>query len=400
MQKLDKDLDTVTNMILNNEYKLHEDEENSYEINSEEVFDDEVVVRKPAKKKNSGGNHAKNKKRRTNTKGKKKRKKKKTVKQKIFLIFKILIALIVLFVIFVVLFFKTTLFQKYKELWVVTAMSTMKHQYLATWFLSDQEIQDILNKLEVKNDENSDTNEIKIPVVNDTKHELTKKDIKVENIKGKNYVGYVMIIPDASKVKLVDGRKSNRGSKLSEIVKSKNAIGGINAGGFADAGGVGSGNVLCDAVIMNKKLISGSKSARYSLIGLSADSKLVLGKYTYNEAMKAGIESAVEFGPYIIVNGKNQITNSSSGGIHPRMAIGQRKDGTFIFVVVDGRQPGYSLGTNLLELQNIFNKYDAYNAANLDGGSSATMYYNGKVVNKTSTPMGERYLPNAFIVEK
>ena len=65
MQKLDKDLDTVTNMILNNEYKLHEDEENSYEINSEEVFDDEVVVRKPAKKKNSGGNHAKNKKRRT-----------------------------------------------------------------------------------------------------------------------------------------------------------------------------------------------------------------------------------------------------------------------------------------------------------------------------------------------
>jgi exopolysaccharide biosynthesis protein len=82
------------------------------------------------------------------------------------------------------------------------------------------------------------------------------------------------------------------------------------------------------------------------------------------------------------------------------MAIGQRKDGTFIFVVIDGRQPGYSLGTNLLELQNIFNQYDAYNAANLDGGSSATMYYNGSVVNKTSTPIGERYLPNAIIVEK
>ena len=99
-------------------------------------------------------------------------------------------------------------------------------------------------------------------------------------------------------------------------------------------------------------------------------------------------------------NGKNQITNASSGGIHPRMGIGQKKDGTFIFVVVDGRQPGYSIGTNLLEMQNIFNRYDAYNAANLDGGSSATMYYNGKVVNKTSTPMGERYLPNAFIVKE
>ena len=209
-----------------------------------------------------------------------------------------------------------------------------------------------------------------------------------------------MIIPDASKVNLVDGRKSNRGSKLSEIVKNNNAIAGINAGGFADDGGVGSGNVLCDATIINKKLLYGNKTSKYSLIGLSSDKKLVLGKYTYQQALDAGIESAVEFGPYIIVNGKNQITNSTSGGIHPRMAIGQRKDGTFIFVVIDGRQPGYSLGTNLLELQNIFNRYDAYNAANLDGGSSATMYYNGKVVNKTSTPMGERYLPNAFIVEK
>lgn len=112
------------------------------------------------------------------------------------------------------------------------------------------------------------------------------------------------------------------------------------------------------------------------------------------------IESAIEFGPFIIVNGNNQIKKSTSGGIHPRMAIGQRQDGTMIFVVVDGRQPGYSVGTNLLELQNIFEKYGAYNAANLDGGSSATMYYDGKVVNKTSTPAGQRYLPNAFIIEK
>ena len=209
-----------------------------------------------------------------------------------------------------------------------------------------------------------------------------------------------MTIPDASKVNLVDGRKSNRGTKLSEIVKNNRAIAGINAGGFADDGGVGSGNVLCDATIINKKLLYGNKTSKYSLIGLSSDKKLVLGKYTYQQAMNAGIESAVEFGPYLIVNGKNQITNASSGGIHPRMGIGQKKDGTFIFVVVDGRQPGYSIGTNLLEMQNIFNRYDAYNAANLDGGSSATMYYNGKVVNKTSTPMGERYLPNAFIVKE
>ena len=191
-----------------------------------------------------------------------------------------------------------------------------------------------------------------------------------------------------------------RGSKLSEIVEKYNAIGGTNAGGFEDTNGKGSGNVLCDVVIMNKKMLYGNKKTRYSLIGLNSEGKLILGKYNYNEAMNAGIESAVEFGPFIIVNGNKQIKNSNSGGIHPRMAIGQKQDGTMIFVVIDGRQPGYSLGTNLLELQNIFERYDAYNAANLDGGSSATMYYDGKVVNKTSTPMGQRYLPNAFIIEK
>lgn len=357
-----QDLDTMTNVILNNEYDLHEEE-----------------IKKDKQK---------NKKNRY-------KKKKKTLKQKIMLIFKILLGFIILAVIFVFLFFKTSLFQKYKELWVVTAMSTMNHQYLATWFLSDEEIQEILDKLEVENNEDSNSEEIKIKKPNEK-----NKQITVEKISGKNYVGYVMIVPDASKVKLVDARKTNRGTKLSEIVKNNNAVAGINAGGFTDNGGVGQGNLLCNATIINKKLLYGYKNTKYSLIGLSTDKKLVLGKYTYQEALNAGIESAVEFGPFIIVNGKNQIKNSNSGGIHPRMAIGQRQDGTFIFVVVDGRQPGYSIGTNLLELQNIFNKYGAYNAANLDGGSSATMCYDGKIVNKTSTPIGERYLPNAFIVEK
>lgn len=364
------DMDTMTNVILNNEYKLHEEKVEKDSI--EEIEQNRKEKKKP------------------------KHKKKKTVKQKILVCVKILVFLIILGVVSIFLFFKTSLFQKYKEIWVETAMSTMNHQYLATWFLSDEEIQKILDSLKVENNEDSNLNEIQIKNPAKGKSE----EITVEKITGKNYVGHVMIIPDASKVKLVDSRKQARGTKLSEIVKSNNAMAGINAGGFTDEGGVGQGNQLCRATIINKKLLYGYKNTKYSLIGLTEDKKLVLGKYTYQQALDAGIESAVEFGPYLIVNGNNQITNQNSGGIHPRTAIGQRKDGTFIFVVVDGRQPGYSIGTNLLELQNIFNKYDAYNAANLDGGSSSTMCYDGKVINKTSTPAGERYLPNAFIVEK
>lgn len=130
-----------------------------------------------------------------------------------------------------------------------------------------------------------------------------------------------------------------RGSKLSEIVEKQNAIAGINAGGFADPNGNGMGNILNDTVIMNKQLLYGNKSTRYSLIGLNQEGKLILGKYNYQEAMEQGIESAIAFGPFIIVNGNNQIKNSNSGGLHPRMAIGQKQDGTIIFVAIDGRQP-------------------------------------------------------------
>ena len=369
------DVDTMTNVILNNDYKLHDDKKTS-----EEIPDDIEEYKSKNKLRN-----------------KRKVKKVLTKKQKILRIFKrlaiTLLVLIILGITFIFLFFKTTLFQKYKELWVLTAMSTMNHQYLATWFLSEDEINEIIAKYEVVNEENSELHE----VVVEAKKE---NEIKVERITGSTYVGFVMTVSDPSKVKFVDSRKKSTGTKLSGIVKENDAVAGINAGGFDDPDGKGFGNVLNAPVIMNRELLYGSPNNVMSLIGLSKSGELILGKYNYQEALDHGIESAVDFGPFIIVNGNNQIKTSNAGGLHPRMAIGQKKDGTFVFVCIDGRQPGYSIGTTLLEVQNIFNKYDVYNAANLDGGSSATMYYDGKVVNKTSTPAGERYLPNAIIVTK
>ncbi|MBQ3414419.1 MAG: phosphodiester glycosidase family protein [Clostridia bacterium] len=373
------DVDLVTNVILNNDYKLHENQE-GIEPNPEDIenYKSKNKFRKKRKKKE-------------------KIKKSLTKKQKILRFLKRLLITIIVFVILAVtgifLFFKTTLFQKYKELWVLTAMSTMNHQYLATWFLSEEEINEILSRLQVENNENSELHEVTVEA-------KKENEITVEKISGKNYVGFVMTVSDPTKVKFVDSRKKSMGTKLSGIVKENNAIAGINAGGFEDPDGKGMGNILNTPVIINRELLYGSKNNVMSLIGLSAEGELILGKYNYQEAIEHGIESAVDFGPFIIVNGKNQIQNSNAGGLHPRMCIGQKKDGTFVFVCIDGRQPGYSLGATLLEVQNIFNRYDVYNAANLDGGSSATMYYDGKVVNKTSTPAGERYLPNAIIVTK
>lgn len=387
------DLETMTNVILNNDFELHEGKDKSNnEINEkldEEIKEkNETILEDSEKEKRKSKNKLRNK---------RKNKVVLTRKQKVLRFFKrlaiTLVVFVMLIIIGIVLFFKTNLFQKYKELWVLTAMSTMNHQYLATWFLSEEEINEILAKYEVENNENSELHEVSVEA-------KLENEIKVEKITGKNYVGYVMTVSDPTKVKFVDSRKKSMGTKLSGIVKENNAIAGINAGGFEDPDGKGMGNILNTPVIMNQKMLYGNPNNVMSLIGLSKNGELILGKYNYNEAIEHGIESAVDFGPFIIVNGNNQIKTSNAGGLQPRMCIGQKKDGTFVFVCIDGRQPGYSLGATLLEVQNIFNKYDVYNAANLDGGSSATMYYDGKLVNKASTPAGERYLPNAIIVTK
>ena len=62
------------------------------------------------------------------------------------------------------------------------------------------------------------------------------------------------------------------------------------------------------------------------------ENKLVLGKFTKEQAVSMGIRDAVEFGPFLIVNGKSSFVKGNGGwGIAPRTAIGQRSDGIVLF---------------------------------------------------------------------
>jgi exopolysaccharide biosynthesis protein len=85
-------------------------------------------------------------------------------------------------------------------------------------------------------------------------------------------------------------------------------------------------------------------------------------------------------------------------GIQPRTAIGQTIDGKVLMLVIDGRQVG-SIGATLKNVQDIMLEHGAYNAANLDGGSSTVMYYQGELLNKPCSIKGERLLPDAFVVK-
>lgn len=86
-----------------------------------------------------------------------------------------------------------------------------------------------------------------------------------------------------------------------------------------------------------------------------------------------GIRDAVSMGPFLIVNGQKSFTKGNGGwGYAARTAIGQRKDGIVLMLVVDSNATR-TKGASMKDLVDIMDRYGAINAANLDGGTSSVI---------------------------
>ena len=228
-------------------------------------------------------------------------------------------------------------------------------------------------------------------------------DIEIVEVKGGTYRGYMMIVKDPSRV-IVGVCASTfsttaPGKLLPDIVAHYNGVGGINAGGFWDNGGQGNGGFPIGLVISQGKLMNNAyDNASYNTaIGFDQNNVLIVQKMNTETAVKRGLRDAVAFGPGLIVNGEPAAITGTSGGVNPRSAIGQRADGAVLLLVIDGRQPG-SVGATYADLIEVMKNFGAVNAANLDGGSSSTMWYEGRQLNTGVVLTGGRELPTAFVV--
>ena len=282
---------------------------------------------------------------------------------------------------------------KFRNWLVTTAMTTMNHKYLATWFYSDEEIERILDQNKViQPDKNTDTS-----LINTLQEEKVYKDeyereilehedgelYKMIEISGDNYSGFLVAIYDPSKIKLVTTENLGySGEYLVDMARKSNAVVAINGGGFVDDTTLKSGGVPNGIVIKNGEVLSYRRFRRLGgLIGFTNDNKLFLGSVTADEALNLGVRDAVEFGPFLIVNGEaSKVVGNGGYGLHPRTVIGQRQDGVVLFLVIDGRRIG-CMGADMDELIKIMQRYGAYNAANLDGGNSSALVINNKLIN-------------------
>ncbi|AZN40214.1 phosphodiester glycosidase family protein [Paenibacillus albus] len=293
---------------------------------------------------------------------------------------------------------------------IADTLITTQHRYLAKYIIGQHELDGRVKAYQNRFDamgEERDTHQINPSAgeqsgTDSGASEQEKPLVEIEKISGHGYSGYVMTVNDPKKIRIGVPEKAGRGERVLSMVQRTGAIAGVNGGGFADPNWQGNGFQPIGIVMSGGELFYSDlgKSRSTQVVGLDKEGKMVAGRYSLAELQKLGVQEAVTFQPRIIVNGKGLIKNAADGwGIAPRTAMGQREDGAILFVVIDGRQPGHSIGANLYDVQNIMLSHGAVIAANLDGGSSTMLVKDGEVLNKPSTKSSEgRYLPSAWLV--
>lgn len=298
--------------------------------------------------------------------------------------------------------------------WITTAMETNDHQFLANIFYSEDTIKQVMNE-NYMDEIQEDTDISSITIGQEEKittyTSAYEKEIldheedalyKLIQFKYNGFDCHMVAIYDPTRVEVGYNKYDKRyGKVLTDILKNNNAILGINGGGYRWSSGYPLGLIVHDG-----KVIYSSNTAKHMTAAINYDGVLMVGKISASDIKKKNIKEAVSFGPALIVNGKAATFKGNGGsGLNPRTVIAQRKDGIILFLVVNGYGSRLSWkgrgGVYYTDLIKILQRYNAYNAANMDGGSSATMVINGKLINDPCDPVkdGQDLIRSAWMLK-
>lgn len=320
-------------------------------------------------------------------------------------------------------------FPSAQRMFVTTILETGQLKFLASWFLGPEEIQAIVNQNSMK-ELNAEVNTDLIQIgggsgsvtiqAGNGAEEQEEQDIEIIEVAGATYTGTMMIVKDPSRVSLATIYPwRDKGVPLDELVNDNNAIAGIN-GGIYDStnntGGKPYGVIVCNGEIQHNKpreyaglvLIGFTEDNILQIIDISSMSAADVEKLVEEEKIRDAVtfqEEASDANNHfvqLIINNEAREMNGMGSGLNPRTAVGQRADGAVLLFVTDGRGKSGHLGASSADLISVMQEYGAVNAANLDGGSSSCMYYNGEYLMTSVTfyySNSSWRLPAGFIVK-
>jgi len=316
-------------------------------------------------------------------------------------------------------------FPSAQQMFVTTVLETGNFKFLASIFLSPEEIQAIVDSNSMK-ELNADVDSDLIQIGGSGSIDMggnggsEQKDIEIIEISGATYTGTMMIVKDPSRISLATIYPWRElGVNLDQLVNDNGAIAGINGGLYASTNNTGGrpyGVVVSNGEIQHNQP---QEFPGLVLVGFTNEHILQIidvskmnSKDVENMVKEKGIRDAVCFQEessdannhfvQLIINNEVREMNGMGSGLNPRTAIGQRADGSVLMFVTDGRGKSGHLGASSGDLIAVMQQYGAVNAANLDGGSSSCMYYNGEYLKSSVTFYYENSswrLPAGFIVK-
>ena len=185
------------------------------------------------------------------------------------------------------------------------------------------------------------------------------------------------------------------GQTAGQIAAAHGALVAMTASGFRDSekeGTAQTGAAMCGGVPYGEHLKPG-----YKRIELRSDNRLYV--VDAPDGFHPDCTDASEWSPALIVDGQTVVTKEDHyNARNPRCCLGQTADGTVLMLCIEGRYLD-SLGATAPECAEVLSRYGAYQAMNLDGGTSAILWYDGRYITRCSDPeLPEgRLLPNAWI---
>ena len=185
------------------------------------------------------------------------------------------------------------------------------------------------------------------------------------------------------------------GQQAGDIAEAHGALAALTASGFDAAGPEGAyqtGAAMCSGTVYGEHLLPG-----YKRIELRTDNKLYVVDAPTD--FHPDCTDATEWTPALIVDGVTVVTEEDHyNARNPRCCLGQKKDGTVLMLCIEGRYLD-SLGATAPECAEILERYGAYQAMNLDGGTSAICWYQGEYITRCSDPdiPEGRRLPNVWL---
>ncbi len=220
-------------------------------------------------------------------------------------------------------------------------------------------------------------------------------------VTGSSYRGVLAIAKDPSRLSLeVSATIGTSGQRAGKIASKHNGVLAMTASGFQDDGGVGNGGVATGAYVSNGKEYGDHFKWGYKRIELRKNDRMYV--VDAPTSTHKDTTDAAEFWPALVVNGENALgKNNIFTDLHPRAAIGQKKNGEIMMLVIEGRSIT-SLGAVALDCTEILLRYDCYQGMCMDGGTSAILWFDGEYVTKCSNASLKegRLLPNAWVYKK